>query len=209
MSEQDVVAAPTSASNSAWAEFRTPFTMQELKRFCDEDVERLFRINPYLEFKKWEKTGENQYHVIGKNISHGTDNHFEFEDVLTVKEVDDGVLVSYQDSLKKSTLFKLEPLENVSKMSIIDEYVDVGEEEIKARENEVDRSLTIWGEYLLRYMMTWKKWSWISPWRWYMRRVWQPMKPMSRRISYMLIWITIFEIALIALGVAIYFAEYA
>jgi hypothetical protein len=42
-----------------------------------------------------------------------------------------------------------------------------------------------------------------------MRRVWQPMKPTARRISYMLVWISLFEIALIALGVAIYFSEYA
>lgn len=208
MSEQASVESPSQAANSAWAEFRTPFNLEQLRKFCHEDVERLFRINPYLEFKHWEKTGENQYHVVGKNISQGPDNPFEFDHIISINKSEDGVQVSYQNSLKKSTIFKIEPMDDVTKMTIIDEYIELSEDEMKSRENEVDRSLTIWGEYLLRYMMTWKQWSWVSPWRWYMRKVWQPMKPMSRRITYMLIWITVFEIALIALGVAIYFAEY-
>jgi hypothetical protein len=35
------------------------------------------------------------------------------------------------------------------------------------------------------------------------------MKPAGRRITYMLLWITVVEFALIALGVGIYFVEYA
>ncbi len=205
MSEQQQ--APTAAENSAWAEFRTPYNVDELKSFCTDDVERLFRINPYLEFNSWEKTGDNQFHVTGKNISQ--EEPFEFDYQLTVNTTDEGVRVNYQNSLKKSTLFKVEPHEKGSKMTIIDEYIELSEDEAKVRAGEVDRSLTIWAEYLLRYIITWKQWSWVAPWRWYMRRLWQPMKPMSRRIAYMLIWITVFEIALIALGVAIYFAEYA
>ena len=198
--------APTTAENSAWAEFRTPFNVEQLRAFCVDDVERLFRINPYLEFKKWQKIDANIYHVTGKNISHATP--FEFEHDLTVAETDEGLRVDYKNSLKKSTLFKIEPYEKGSKLTIVDEYQDLSEDEAQARAGEVDKSLTIWAEYLLRYILTWKKWSWLAPWRWYMRRVWQPMKPISRRITYMLIWITVFEIALIALGTAIYFNEY-
>lgn len=199
--------APTTAGNSAWAEFRTPYKVDELKAFCADDVERLFRINPYLEFNKWEKTADRHFHVTGKNISQ--EPAFEFDYELAVEETDDGLRVDYQNSLKKSTLFRIEADEKGSKMTVIDEYIDLSEGEAEARAGEVDRSLTVWAEYLLRYILTWRRWSWLAPWRWYMRRLWQPMKPMSRRITYMLIWITVFEMALIALGVAIYFAEYA
>ena len=41
-----------------------------------------------------------------------------------------------------------------------------------------------------------------------MKRIWQPMKPMGRRITYILLWITVVELALIALGTAIYFVEF-
>lgn len=203
MSEQQT---PTAAENSAWAEFHTPYSVEQLRAFCTADVERLFRINPYLEFNKWEKIGDNRFHVSGKNISQATP--FEFDLELTVGETAEGLRVAYQDGLKKSTLFRIEPDVKGSKMTIIDEYIALSEEQAAARAGEVDHSLTTWAEYLLRYIVTWKQWSWLAPWRWYMRRVWQPMKPMSRRITYMLIWITVFEIALIALGVAIYFAEY-
>jgi len=35
------------------------------------------------------------------------------------------------------------------------------------------------------------------------------MKPTARRITYMLLWISLVEIALLTLGVGIYFFEYA
>jgi len=200
-------AAPTTAENSAWAEFITPLDTNELKSFCRDDVERLFRINPYLEFNKWEKTADNLFHVTGKNISQ--QEPFEFDYEITVAETERGLLVTYKNDLKLSTTFKVEPAEQGSKLTIIDEYTNLSEEEATARSKEIDQSLTTWAKYLQRYILTWKKWSWLSPWRWYMRHAWQPMKPMSRRITYMLIWITLFEIALIALGVAIYFVEYA
>ena len=41
-----------------------------------------------------------------------------------------------------------------------------------------------------------------------MRNVWQRLKPSGRRITYMFWWITLVEIALIALGVGIYLVEY-
>ena len=66
----------------------------------------------------------------------------------------------------------------------------------------------VWAEYLQRYLLMWVRWRRFGMWRWYMRRVWQPMKPASRRITYILLWISVVEIALIALGVAIYFIEY-
>lgn len=200
-------AAPTTAENSAWAEFITPMHVNKLKDFCRHDVERLFRINPYLEFNKWEKTADNQFHFTGKNISQL--EPFEFDYEISVTETEQGLQVIYKNDLKLSTTFKVEPADMGSKLVIIDEYINLSEEEAATRSKEIDQSLTIWAKYLQRYILTWNKWSWISPWRWYMRRVWQPMKPMSRRITYMLIWITLFEIALVALGVAVYFAEYA
>lgn len=203
MNEQ---AAPTKAENSAWAEFCTPLDVNKLKSFCRDDVERLFRINPYLEFKKWEKMADNQFHVTGKNISQAEPFDFDYE--ITVTETEQGLRVAYKNDLKLSTTFKVEPAEQGSKLIIIDEYINLSEEEAAARAKEIDQSLVTWANYLQRFIQTWKKWSWLSPWRWYMRRAWQPMKPMSRRITYMLIWITVFEMVLIALGVAIYFAEY-
>ena len=197
--------APTTAEDAAWVAFNVPMQVDELRLFCS-DVERMFRINPHLEINKWEKIGDKQYQVQGRNTSQQPSFDFDYE--LSIDDSQTDLRVVYKNSLKQSTSFKVEAAEQGAKLTIIDEYTKLSEEAAKARENEIDRSLEVWAKYLQRFMMTWKRWSWISPWRWYMRRVWQPMKPMSRRITYMLVWITVFEVALIALGVAIYFAEY-
>ena len=57
----------------------------------------------------------------------------------------------------------------------------------------MDKSLIQWGHALHRYLRQWKRWSGVAPWRWYMRRVWQPMRPMARRIVFLLIMVTALE----------------
>ena len=198
---------PAAAEDAVWAAFNTNMTVEELIRFCQEDVERLFRINPYLEFSKFEQTGERQFHMAGKNSSQA--QAFEFDEVFEVEPLADGVQVHYRDSLKQSTSFRVEPAEQGSKLTITDDYTGRSESERQARLAEVDQSVVAWAEYLQRYILTWKQWSWLAPWRWYMQKVWKKLKPTGRRIAYMLIWITVFEIALIMLGVGIYFIEYA
>ncbi len=42
-----------------------------------------------------------------------------------------------------------------------------------------------------------------------MDRIWKRLKPTGRRITYMFWWITLVEIALIVLGVAIYLVEHS
>ena len=198
---------PVAPEDAVWAAFNTNMTVEALIRFCQEDVERLFRINPYLEFSKFEQTAERQFHMVGKNSSQA--QAFEFDEVFEVEPLADGVRLHYRDSLKQTTTFLVEPAEQGSKLTITDDYHGRSESERQARLAEVDQSIVTWAEYLQRFILTWKQWSWLAPWRWYMQVVWKRLKPTGRRIAYMLIWITVFEIALIMLGVAIYFVEYA
>lgn len=192
--------------DAAWAAINTPLNIDELKQFC-HDIERLFRINPMLEFKVWQPQNENQFLFSGKNISQQTP--FDFEVELQVYEQADGFHIKYSHGIKSSTDFKVEPAPQGSKLTIIDRYEGLSEKERKTRIGEVDKSIVVWASYLQKFLLNWHKWSRITPWRWYMSRVWQPMKPTARRITYMLLWITVVEIALIALGVAIYLAEYS
>lgn len=193
------------AEDAAWASLNTPMSADELKQFC-LDIERLFRINPMLEFKKWEALKTNQFNISGKNISQETP--FEFETKLQITELTDGLKVDYSQGIKSSTVFKIESAPQGSKLTITDHYQGLSEEERKTRLGEVDQSIVVWANYLQKFIITWHRWSRIAPWRWYMRKVWQPMKPTARRITYMLLWISVVEIALIALGTAIYFVEF-
>lgn len=198
-------AAPTTSEDAAWVSINTPLKLDELKTFS-QDIERLFRINPMLEFRQWENLSDDKYRMAITNISQETP--FELETELRVENQAEGITIHYSNGVKKKTVLKFEPSELGSKLTIIDDYTGVSKEERQGRLHEVDRSLTNWADYLQRFIVTWQRWSRFTLWRWYMRRVWQPMKPIGRRITYILLWITVVEIALIALGVTIYFIEY-
>ena len=196
-------ASPDEAPNAAWAAVNTPLTPPELLAFCREDVERLLRINPYLEFACWQRLADNRYHFCGRNSSQA--QPFDFDLELGVEETPEGLRIRYSGGLKQETLFEVEPSAHGSRLTIRDIYPALADE---LNTGAVDRSLTTWAADIQKYLVTWKQWRWLPPWRWYMRRVWQRMKPTGRRIAYMFWWITLVEIALILLGAGIYMAEY-
>lgn len=196
----------TPTEDAAWASFKTPLTGTQLRAFC-EDIERLFRINPYLEFSQWRQTGAEHYHFSGKNSSQQP--AFEFALDITVERLQDGLRVIYAQGLKSSTTFKIESAPQGSQLTIVEDYSQLSAQERKARLHEVDRSLVKWANDLQAYLIHWHRWSRYGLWRWYMRRIWQPLKPMARRIVYIMLWITVVEIALILLGAAIFLAEYS
>jgi len=196
---------PPVAEDAAWASINTPLSVAELTAFC-RDIERLYRINPMLEFQHFKALGQQRYTYAGRNISQETP--FEFDYTFTVKELPDGLQVDYDQGIKSKTLIKIEPASQGSKLTITDYYERLPAEERQQHLPEVDKSLLVWANYLQRFLVTWSRWSRFAFWRWYMRRIWQPMKPTARRITYTLLWISVVEIALIALGVAIYFVEF-
>ena len=196
----------TTQEDAAWASIETNMTVEELTEFCT-DIERLFRINPMLEFKYWNAVGDDKYATSGRNISQETPFNFEFE--LTVSPRPDGCVIEYDNGIKSSTELKIEKSDNGSKLTITDRYERLPTEERENYLHEVDKSLVTWANYLQRFIMMWQRWSKFKWWRWYMRRIWQPMKPTARRITYMILWISLVEVALILLGVGIWFAEYS
>lgn len=199
------IAAPVAAEDAAWAAINTPLSVTELAQFC-QDIERLFRINPMLEFKQWQSLANDHFQMAVKNISQEVP--FEIELEAKVERNDNEITIHYQRGIKNKTIFRIEPSEYGSKLTIIEEYNPYNAEQSQTDLSQVDRSLTVWADYLQRFLVMWQRWSKYGWWRWYMRRIWQPMKPSARRIVYIFWWITVVEIALIMLGAAIYWAEY-
>lgn len=191
--------------DKAWVEFRTPLDQAVLLEFC-QDVERLFRINPYLVFERWEKITARQFRLHA--INHSQTPAFEIDTEMTVQPVSDGLEIRYAQGLKSSTRFSVGVLPEGSTLVIEEKYEGVPGPERIHRLHEVDRSLLKWAEELQHYLLQWQRWAWFSPWRYYKQRVWQPMRPAARRITFMLLCISAIEIALIGLGIAIYLIEY-
>jgi hypothetical protein len=184
----------------AWVVIETPLLPGDLAAFC-RDIERLYRINPYLEFHHWRRTAPGAFAVAFRNLS----NQRELDLQLTLEPAAKGdFTVRYERGIKRSTRFVIEAIAAGSRLKITDEYdaapgADIG---------EVDRSLHAWGVALKEYLLRERRWAWCAPWRWYMQRVWVPMKPSARRITFVILLVTLAEIALIALVMAIYWIEY-
>jgi len=189
--------------DAAWASIETPFDAAELRAFLG-DVERLFRINSLMTFESWEAAEGGGYRFRAHNQSNG-----QTIDVGMDATFDDcGVVVRYDGGLKTSTSFRIEPRAGGgANLVLTDDYSGTPASEREARIEEVDRSVVQWARDLQRYMRQWKKWSWAPGWRLYMRRVWQPMRPMARRIVFMLIVITIMEFVMFLFVFTIFWLE--
>jgi hypothetical protein len=191
------------SEDAAWVTIETPLSLEQLRIFI-RDPERLFRINSLLEIERWEMLANDRIAFEAFNLSNG--RHLKSE--LSLEWIDKGWRINYDSLLKRSTSVRLAPAKNHgSTLIITDDYAGVEESQRRQRLDEVDHSLNQWGRDLHTYLQSWQRWSWLPLWRWYMQRVWQPMKPSARRITRMIVWITLAEMALVLLLIAILVIE--
>lgn len=201
---------PDNPENIAWAAIYTPLEVEALHTFC-EDIERLYRINPYLEFKQSIRLDKNKFHFIGKNSSQEPAFYFDIE--LTLEPIDQGYLITYSNGVKSNTIVKIQTSDqpdpiSKSRLTITDIYTTKNNQFSEKELKKVDKSLLTWTKDIQKYLLSWHKWSKFKLWRWYRKKIWLPMKPIGRRITYMLLLITLIEIVLIVFGAAIYYVEY-
>jgi hypothetical protein len=191
------------SSDAAWVAVDTPLNVLQLEEFIG-DLERLFRINSMLEIHRWNITDTNRIMFEASNLSNGKGVKSE----LLVEQIDNGLYVRYSNLLKTSTSIQVKPAAmRGSRLIITDDYSGTEEDARRQRLDEVDRSLTQWGQDLHNFLHSWHRWSWLPPWRWYMCRIWQPMKPSARRITLWILWLTLGEIALTMLLLTILVIE--
>ncbi|HEX9183251.1 MAG TPA: hypothetical protein VF876_08335 [Burkholderiales bacterium] len=192
--------APPGA-DAAWVVLETPLAPDALAAFC-RDLERLYRINPFLEFASWAQEGPDRFHAEVLNHSNGVRAAMRGR---VTRAADGALRVEYEEGVKRSTRFDIQPAPAGSRLTITDEYGPAGE----AQASTVDRSLHAWGVALKSHLERDRRWGWLPLYRWAVERVWLPMKPSARRITFLVLVIAIADIALIALGFAIYWLEYA
>ena len=192
-----------SPRDASWVIVDTPLSLPALRGFC-ADIERLFRINPYLEFQRWQRTANDSIHASLRNLS----NQQMVElDLRIERRSDDVFTLVYQSGIKTHTRFVLEAVGAGSRLTITDDYAGLPPAEREQRLHEVDRSLTAWGWALHEYLRREQRWGRNPLWRWYMRRLWLPMTPRARRITYMLVLLTVAELVLVLLVATIYWIE--
>lgn len=170
--------------DAAWVTIETTWDAGDLRALLD-DIERVLRINPLLEIRRFDRAdAPARVRLAALDLATGR----EINVVFAVASRGDGVALAYESGLKSATTLTVAPRPGGSLLTIREEYAGASPEERARRLDEVDRSLVPWGEALHAYLARWQRWSRLAPWRWYMRRIWLPMRPRQRRIAW-LIWV--------------------
>ena len=182
----------------------TPLGLAELRLFCAE-IERLYRINPYLEIQAWQPLAAGGIRVTWRNLSN--DQAVTLE-LLREPESENAFSVAYSQGIKRRTRFSLEPAPGGSRLVITDDYAGLSEAERASRIAEVDKSLTAWGWALHAYLRREHRWGSYPLWRWAMRRFWLPLRPAARRITTLIVLVTLAEFAFFLLVALIWWIEH-
>lgn len=192
----------TGARDAAWVVLETDLGATDLAAFC-LDLERLYRINPFLEFKSWQWPAPGRFRAEMLNHSNGQRSVL---DGAVARSSELSFRIDFGGGIKKCTRFEVQPAGQGARLAITDEYLPSAAADSTV-DAQVDRSLHAWAVALKAYLEHERRWSGYAPYRWTMRRVWLPMSPAGRRITFLLLVITLADLALIALGLAIYWLE--
>lgn len=190
--------------DAAWVVLDTPFQAAELAAFCRE-LEPLYRANPFLEFECWQQHAPGRLHAVFRNHSNGQrvvlDGELRRESGLAWR-------IDFAAGAKLRSRFEIEPCPGGSRLTITDEY-RVAQDGSTAAAAEVDRSLHAWGVALKTLLERDRRWGWLPGYRSFVRQLWLPLKPAARRITFLVLVIGLADIALVALGLAVYWIESA
>lgn len=197
--------APAGAGeDAAWVMVPTALPPEAVLRLLD-DPERLLRVNPRWIFETWQRDTAGGFRLRVRDTLGGRT----WSTGGQLEHCVDGLRLCYSEGLKASTRFRVEADGTGSRLWVIDDYSGLPVSEREARIDEVDRSLPAWGEALGRYLAAWHRWGRWRSWRWYIERVWRRMTPQARRIVRLLIWVSVFELAVFLLLVGVLALEQA
>ncbi len=197
--------ASSSAEDYAQITVETPMDAAWLRRFL-ADPEPLLRLNPYYEFRLFAPIAERRWHLVGHNHANGVD----FDVTVTmVPQEDGGMHLVWDGWLKPVTRIQLETTpQGQTRLVITDDYSSLPETERKARLSEVDSSLLAWGNSLARYLRNWKRFSFLPGYKGFFGRYWLGMTPRARRITTMILIVTVVEFIFFLFVFTIFWLEY-
>ncbi len=190
------------APDAAWVTLESAASAAEIADFC-RDIERLYRVNPFLEFKSWQRLAADRFRA--DVLNHSNRQRGVLEGIIA-RSSEFEFRIDYTSGIKKCTRFEVQPTDRGARLTITDEYHPAAGTG-SALEEQVDRSLHAWGVAIKACLERERRWGRYALYRWAIRRVWLPMSPAGRRITFLLLVIALADLALIALGFAIYWLE--
>ncbi len=189
-------------TDAAWVIVDVPIAPKILAAFC-RNLERLYRINPYLEFHSWQSNEDGSIDTAFRNLSNQRDLDL---NIIIERASEFDFTVRYSHGAKHSTRFEIEFTADGSRLRITDDYARPAAG-VPIDPEDADKSLHAWGVALQTYLKRESRWGKSAIWRWYMRHFWLTMKPTARRISFIILMVTLVEVVLFVLVMTIYWLE--
>ncbi|MBM3391102.1 MAG: hypothetical protein FJY34_03895 [Betaproteobacteria bacterium] len=182
--------------NAAWVDIDLPQPAQDVAEYL-RDVERLLRLNPYLEIRRFEKAPQG-FALEALNEMNGcaVSQRLTF-DAAGLR----GYVLRYDTGLKQTTEVAVEPHRAGSRLRIRETYRPPADD---AELAQVDRSLTPWGQSIRRHFMGLARWGRLPGYRRWRERVWLGMKPRERRVTRLIVWATLVEFFVFVAAVFLY-----
>jgi hypothetical protein len=201
-----------SDEDAAWVSVELPVPSGELFAAL-QNLERLFRLNPYLEIDSWQEENPGSLYM-GKQVrieSMNEMNGLRQTAILTVAGLEPGasLTLSYDRGLKQSTVISVHGLAPSScRLEVKDRYpAQIDPIEREARLAEVDKTLVPWGAAIRSDSLRRKRWGWLPFYGWFQDRFWLKMPPRQRRIAHLIIWTTALEFVVFLFVFIIYWLE--
>jgi len=177
-------------ADAAWAKMDLPLTPEEVRGFI-ENVERVLRINPCIEFERLLVMPNGFLSVAGRNDSNNQVFDTEVQFVTDANGID--LVLRYNSGIKRETRFAVAPCSHGSALTITEIYDTPSSAEHERRLVEVDRSLVPWAAGLRRHIVQWWRWQWLPGYDWFVQRFWLAMPPRQRRLAWLIVWTTLME----------------
>lgn len=199
--------------NCTWATVALPLAPAEALRFC-QDIERLLRLNPYLEIRSWQEmpgalAPGKRFHLQALNEMTGIEHDLD----LTLTELSaERLCFRYSQGAKQVLELGVSPPDpatargkSTASILTLREYYDTTAP-VEVLELEVDRGIVRWGSCLHRHLRDQRRWGWL-PGYGRLRRFWLSMPPRHRRIGRWLVWIGVAEFAFFLFVLIIFVLE--
>lgn len=195
--------------NTAWVTIEIPAHVSKLFDFL-HNPEHLYRLNPYLDIREWvETSASKQFHLKALNEMNGVT----YDHLITVESVQPNarILLNYDKGLKRALEITMQARSSGSVLTLREHYhaPSEGDEHPEDQLKEVDHGLLPWASSIRKYLSGLEKWGWFWPYRWYKESFWLNMRPTHRRISRMVILVTVLEFVVFLFVFIIYWLELA
>jgi len=190
-----------------WATVEIPAPPGEVRRYAGE-LTAVVRLHPYLNIRAWEGppgpvTEGMRYRLHAFNEWTGIERDL----VLEVEQADDsGYRIGYSEGLKHALELRVAPHGSGAALTLREHYQEPDDTSRDALTREIDRSITPWAIALRRDFLRMRRWGRNAAFRW-LRHRWLGMRPRERRVSRLIVWVTVLEFIVFLFVFAIYWNE--